>query len=308
MAVKYSLIYIFLFVNLKIGLTQKGTDSIEYVSFLQNIESLNQYYNQRQSYYLKLLKEVNIQFCLLNREHPKEGDQLLKLLFDNSFFHKEILHQFLIKKHVFLNEEQIEYVKIRLSSSNGLRETDKYFHELVSMYKLEIFSAFLKKHISPQTIKDVKKELAVKKEVSKKTLFQLTNMATLSNLGAHQYEDSLTLLVNEIYNQAKKEDNSNILFVLFHSIIPHSITKLNSKSSVINTMYLLDENDSKYFTDDIAMESYAFSFFLQVIQPKLKDFEIENLAWTNFEENKEEIKRRILNDNTIWWDHIKMEE
>ena len=85
---------------------------------------------------------------------------------------------------------------------------------------------------------------------------------------------------------------------------------MNSKKSVISTLQMMDEIEksrSELQGNDVGSMGFAFEYFLTCVLPKLKNSDIELMAWTNFEMNKEQIKQMILNDNTIWKDNIRID-
>ena len=131
-------------------------------------------------------------------------------------------------------------------------------------------------------------------------------MATLSNLGDTQMEDSLIIMVNDLYHYSKEFDTEN-LFVFYNTIVPNSIGLLQSKRSILETLYMLNEEEVSPFEnyDDVGDVGYSLGYFYLCINPKLKDLKIEHLASSDFEKNKEQIKALIVNDDSIWQNHIR---
>ena len=252
-----------------------------------------------------LFEKVSQGFCFLQQADKERAEKMLKLCLGRSFLEKSKTNAFLKENFRCFDNEQKRIISNYLNQY--LRPGDSFFHELVSLFQLSSQRKYLKSHLFSTALYEELKKNLTKGQLEKRFILELRNRATLANLGSSEMEDSLLSVVNDLYGYIKETGNPNNNY---GEIISNSIPLLNSKKSVIQTLYMLDlENSTRFDSqDDLAVIGPAFSYFISCIQPKLKDFEIESLAWIDFEENKEEIKRRILNDNTIWWDHIKIEE
>ncbi len=284
------------------GVSQQIADTMFIKSYTPLIDSLYDYQSKWAKNNIQFQSISNI-FCSLNKLERQDAEEVLTLCLQPSFLRKNEVHKFFLKNHKCFDNEQKRKVKGNLNQN--LLYTDFDFHELVSLYQLHSKSEIIKLHTpSNNLLKEIKNQMksASLDDLTKK---QLRNLATLANLGYNSLEDSLLSLVKELYIELSLgKGNSGRRY---HEIFYNSIPLLNSKNSILQTLYMLDlESSTPYDNqDDLAIIPPPLQYFFSCIQPKLNTKKLENLAWIDFEKNREEIKEYILHDNSIWLDHIR---
>ena len=55
---------------------------------------------------------------------------------------------------------------------------------------------------------------------------------------------------------------------------------------------------------DVGTKHYGFTYFMTIVAPKLKNGNLERLAWKDFQTNLPIIKKAILSENTEWKEYI----
>lgn len=254
-----------------------------------------------------LFQELSKGFCFLQNEEKTKADEILSLCLNPSFLHPYEINFFLQRNFKCFDDGQ--RTSIRNNLSQFLEFSDPFFHELVSSFQIASKSDYLKEHLFTKNLFEVINIDLNDGKLDELYKIEMKNMATLANLGYTQMEDSLLLGVNELYKHIKQSDKKKLI-LFYQEIIPNSIALLYSKRSVLETLYMIDEEEKSPFEsyDDVADLGYSFNYFFTSVQPKLKDWKVEDLAWSGFDKNKDKIKEIIINDNSIWLDHIRIED
>lgn len=280
--------------------SQHVNDSTIYRQFNKQIEFIESFELRYQSF-LDSVKSLNTIFCSVNRKEAKNGDRLLNIYFKTYPLPGFVKHEFFLNSYDCFSNEQREQIKSILNAQ--LKESDLRFHSLVSLYKLGHFEPFLLSHINGDIVKMIKDDLK-NSILSERTKFHLKSMATLANLGHTHFEDSLLQAVESIYYKIKTEGNRTWLSILYDQVIPNSIAMVNSRSMVRRSLYLLDEEDSGVM-DSHTHLSFPYSYFVHVIEPKVKEGTFIVMTGPPFVKDKEKVREKILSDPNIWLDHIR---
>lgn len=282
---------------------QSRSDSLILESIRLKIESLKKteatVLNQAEKF-----RAVSKTFCFLQENEKDLADVLLNIGLRSNFLPKEITYSFFIRQYDCFNEKQISTIIRTLK--NELEPDDPHFYKLVSLYGLSNYNDFLKNNlVSPDLKKALEIELFLQKRLSRNTSNELKSLATLANLGNQELEDSIINIVVSLWEM--KRENSDWSGQVFHNIFYNSVPLLLSKKSVLETIFMLDQPSYKNdpgFSDITNMEP-GFYYFLSCIQPKLSTFKLEILGWKDFEKNKNQIRNTILEDDSIWQNHIR---
>jgi len=262
-------------------------------------------YQTRWQESIATFEEASRGYCLFQDTDKEKADKILSLCVNSSFLPKQTINIFYLKNFNCFDESQRRIIRNNLTQN--IQSGDPLFHEIVSIFHLDAKKLDLKNQLTAKALSSQLKDNLNRGSLEKTHIQELRNMATLANLDNPALEDSLLLIINSLHKQAEQLEDSRLNN--FGQIIINTVPLLQSKKSIIQTLYLLDQKPSPIFQghDDITGTDPAFSYFLSCIQPKLKDWKIKHLAWSDFEKNKGQIKEMIINDNSIWLDHIKIE-
>jgi hypothetical protein len=247
---------------------------------------------------------TNTVFCHINAYYPEEGSRLLELYLLPGPIPKYVTYRFLVEKYWCLTKDQKHRIIGTLNTT--LKPTDPYFHQLVSLYRLD-FGEFLAAHRpNPQDLPlKIQAEMKIKGRVTEETQFRMKNMAALTNLGERHLEDTLLNIVHTVYSNIKETGRRHSLHSFYLHVVSSTVAILNSKSSVLKTLYLLDEDDNGYSGPDVGSTNFVKRYFDIAIAPKLKDHSFDQLFWPGNEVDIEKLKERIRNDDSIWHEHIR---
>ncbi len=301
---KFKTPFVFLLLGLISSISTSGqvlTDFLKSDTIQIDIEILKQYQTEWQNQQKKFLS-LSKKFCLLNSKDKDKAAELLDLVLQNSFIQSKLKHEFLVKNSrcfsLSQKKEIITWLDIELNPN------DFYYDDLVSKFKLTSKKETFKANDSETLFSFIMEDLEDGK-IEEIHTEHLRSLASLSNLGLLSDSDFNKVLdgINNLYSYFLDNDKLQIFYT---DILSNSIALMDSKKAIIETIYLLDIETTK--SNDIGEEtgfSPALSYFLSCVNPKLNTSKLKLMAWTDFEKNKEAIKRSILNDNSIWLDHIK---
>ncbi len=249
-------------------------------------------------------------FYDFQKNNPEYGNMIIKKVLNDDFLSDNYKHLFLLNFYDSFNNNQKQKIKIYLN--NNLNPNDDYYYLLVSYYKLSEQIDFLKTHIEDSLFYYIRLAMQKNGIVDNNLEFQLKNLSTLTDLEMNrQMEDSLLNNIHSLYSFVKFENKKN-LKRFYHLVFSNVFPFLNSKNSVIKSMYMLDETEfsPSQFYDDVVNFGYAFDYFNEVIRPKVKENSLfkNSLYILNSEDlqrDKEKIKQLILHDDSIWKDYIR---
>lgn len=288
-------------VNLLIAQIGKDTIPNPYISDVSEVLNFEQEVITKR----RMVERLSQNFCGINTYDEEKGTALLLLFLKNSYLNRASSHFYISRNFRCLTEEQKKMIKNRLNVD--LKTQDRSFHALVSLFQIKKFKNYLEQQITTRNLsEDLKKDFLQGGRLSKDIKVQLKSIATLSNLGDHEKEEDLINAVNDIYDHIKKEDKKNMVVSFHVELLRNSLALLNTKNSVVETLYLLEDISYNHLLkySDTGMRDFSFEYYFFIVEPKTKRAKLEMLAWMNFEKNREKIKELILNDDSIWHDHI----
>jgi hypothetical protein len=286
-----------------IAFSQINADSVILKSISLKIESLKKteatVLNEAEKF-----RAVSKNFCFLQENDKDLADVLFNIGLRSNFIPKKITYSFFIKQYNCFNEKQISAVVRMLK--NELEPEAPNFFELVSLYGLSNYNDFLKNNlVSSDLKKALEIDLYSQRRLSKNATLELKSMATLSNLGNLELEEKLINIILSIWKNKGEHPNWNprVFYDIFYSSVP----LLLSKRSVLETIFMLDQPSNKNVSgsSDITNIEPGFYYFLTCIQPKLNTNKLEILGWMDFEKNKNQIRNAIIEDDSIWQNHIR---
>jgi len=252
-------------------------------------------------------QEISRRFCFLKYINKEKTDQLLRLCLNSQFSSLFENNLFFVRNFRCFDKNQ--NILIRKHLRQFLKPNDPFFHELVSLFQLQSKRKYLENdQFTKALFKKLKTDLT-DGQIEDSNLVEIKNLASLANLGDLYIEDSLIIMVNDMYSHVKKLDNTSLV-AFYYDIVPNSIGLLQSKRSVLETFYMLDEEQMSPFEyyDDVGDYGYASGYFFSCVVPKLNGWKIQHLARMDFQKNKEQIKKLIIDDNSIWLDHIRIDD
>lgn len=270
-----------------------------------------QEYQSKQHYHIELFRKITSSFCFLNHNNIEKTTKLLSLsLNTNSVIPEVNRNDFFIKNYRCFDENQKREITGYLNTS--LYPNAPRFHQLVSLYQLSSKSKYLTNKDLDLVffrVRNYLKDMPYKNRINDELIRELKDVSTLVNLELGS-EDYLIEQVNKLYfdfEGIRGEEIERYIHMFYRDILPNTIGILNSKNAMRKTCFYLSENRKSIFEyyDDAAPPTLGMQYFLLCVAPKLSNSEIELLAWMNFDKNKEEIKQRILLDDSIWLDYIK---
>ncbi len=248
------------------------------------------------------IEYLSQEFYFLNSHDSISGSKLFELIMSCDFCENSFKHKFWIDNISYFNPKQKQQIIGTLNVK--ISPTDFFYHKLVSDFNLKSQIPFLETHITDNLFIKIKRGIESHK-ISKWNIFQLKNFATLINLGYDKYDEDLYIKeINNLYAYAKEKKELNIFYL---DVLYNSIALLNSKKSIIKTLYMIDESEKSpvELYNDVAEMGYPFKYVLSCILPKINNSEMEIMVWTHLNANKEKIKQLILHDNSIWKDNIR---
>lgn len=281
---------------------QKGRMDIFSEEYLQ--KKLDLIRNSELKIY-SLYDELNRNFHDYQLKSITNGNNILTSFLYNSFLPRNSTHEFLLHNKDHFTDDQVQ--KIRIYLDKNILPTDHFYHKLILEYSLFSQIDFLKKNISDSLFYFIREEINRKNIISYELDFQLKNWSTLVNFESDfTLEDSLLNEINNLYKYIKSKKKESLNSFYF-TIVPNSLSLVNSKNSILKTVYMLDESEINLFAyyEDGGQLSYQANYYLYAIKPKLKNDPF--IDPFNFQLYVEKIKAMILNDNTIWKDNIRIE-
>ena len=300
---KYICILIWIVLSISIINAQKYQfNNLPEDNVKNNLDSIKKYEDNFRRIYDNLLTNFNN----YQSNKPNYSNKILESILYDDILSKFYKNRFLRREFEYFNERQIKNIREYLNEE--IQPCDDYYHELVSNYKLYSQIFFLQNHISDSLFYFIEKSLIDNGIVPSKYEFQLRNWSTLINLEKDQnLEDSLLNKIKNIYNKIKIDKKGNLRY-FYNYIIPNTLFLINTKNSILKTLYLLDETSTNY--DPFGDLEYRFAYFTYAILPKVKssEFFIINSDDLQNDKKKEKIKEMILNDDSIWKDNIRLEK
>ncbi|HHH54525.1 MAG TPA: hypothetical protein ENK91_12765 [Bacteroidetes bacterium] len=267
---------------------KKDIDTIE-----QNNECIEKYFNNLSS-----------KFCLLNQSPNNFGDSIIILLVQHpKLFSKNFLFKFSVNNAYCLQDLQRETLKKLIESS--IIPFERYFHELVCNYNINAFNDILYEFSNVDDLKKIKTDF-LEDNLSASDILILKNLATLSVLGDESIENALMDFIRDIFLESKElfDSKPRLMLSLYTKVLPSTIALFKSKSSVLNSLYLF-ENNLSISSGLIYFDSLYYDL---IIKPKIDPNVWIYIRPSRMKEKKIEIISKILHDDSIWKDNIKLEK
>lgn len=247
-------------------------------------------------------------------------DDLFQLIDANKEVFKETYYRgFLLNKAGCFNREEYAYVRKTLSST--LAPSSEYFYELVGLFQLDQFKAYIEAKVDSTWYDRFSEALDTNMymfTLSSQLFERGMPLIALANLGNKKIEDRIIeLLMNyaKSFDKVSPEENIVRQEVFYQRVLENVLSKLYSKSSVITTLPLLDNylNRSEFiYIADVGsfpMNSMYLNYVLRgKLQPVYRDYFLHtlllDLSGGNDMESRKAIiaalKEDILNDKIKW--------
>jgi len=202
-----------------------------------------------------------------------------------------------------LQESQKETVKRNIQSM--IRPFERNFHVLVCKYKISSFNEFLYRFANVEDLKQIRANF-LNNGISSTDILLLKSLATLSVLGDKSIDSEILSFIHDIFLESKAifDKKPQLMTTLYMKIIPSTIALFESKSSVINTLYLF-ENDLNVGSGHSAKIYFDNQYYSLIIKPKIDPNIWIYIRPKKMKEKRKEIIFKILNDDSIWLDHMK---
>lgn len=296
-------ILLFCFYLVPFSLFSQGSlDSIIYEDYKSKLARVKSASRSYRSDFQNANNVFNTNFCDINFKSKKLGDNILDFYFELHDLHRFETQNFLCTKYNCFTQKQ--QIKIKNWLSSNLLESDILFFKLVGIYGVSKFKSYLIFNSGEKWYNEILSEFKSKNKISELLIFKLKCVSTLVNLGSSQLEPKLYQLMIELYEIAKLKESQEMWVNLYNVILLNSIATLNTKSSVRNTIFMLD-NDRISYDGHGSGGYYAQTYFYSVVQHKIIDGELSVLAANDFINNKSKIIEKLLNDETIWNPKLK---
>ncbi|HMR42916.1 MAG TPA: hypothetical protein PKC40_03745 [Saprospiraceae bacterium] len=279
-------------------------DSVWLNHVSEKIKALREFQNETINQQT-IFKSVSSEFYFIKTYSNEEAMKLLDFVLKDNFLPIYLRHKFLVDNFKYFDPVQIRQIRDRITEF--LRPSDFYYHILVSYFHVSEEIPYLKTHTSDSIFFIIKKDV-VDNKIEKWNLTQLRNLTTLYNLEYRKDEDWFLSEINDLY--AYLYSPAIKRYRLFWEVLLNSINIMNSKKAITSTLYLIDA-ESNISSEDLASDIASYppdqGYFNYLVAPKLKSFAREEILALDFEASKQTIKQRILEDNSIWLDYIKIE-
>lgn len=274
----------------------------------QEIEIVNDF-NKSVSSMKFALNRMSNNFYFYNNENKDSADILLNKVLTLSESLRNPKNEFLFKVYDQLDSLQRIYVKDAISLQ--MTESDPLYNELVSLYNLTSHYDRILSKVDSSSLENTKTEFISKGYFSDYNRMQLKYISTLANLDKDTfYENKLLLLVKQLYSFSKNIDDENNrnrhLVKLYNQIAPSSIGKIYSKSSVVNSLYLIDDSTIVSYSSDVMDSRLAWDYIVNCVLYKMAYFDEKYWDVYKFYDSIDSIKEELLTDKSIWKSHIRM--
>lgn len=251
------------------------------------------------------VRSLATDFCELNEKDLKIGDSIVFHLIkniDNISDREFIDFSYQIVRCVSHKQKML----LREQLAVRIRPFDTHFHKLVCLYEITSFNHLLLDFSSIRELNEIIENFE-KKGLTTNDLLILKNYATLAVLGDKSREEKLFRFVRDIFEISKTRfyDDPSLLTTIYTKILPSVIAMFESKSSVVNTLYMFD-NEFQVDSGHGAVISFDIWYYNTIIRPKIDPNLWMYVDSRNINKVKDEVVSRIMNDDSIWLDHIKI--
>lgn len=252
------------------------------------------------------VNELSNGICLLNLTDKKKANDLIgyltgSLKLDNGFISK----LFLNGSECF-DEEQTKLVRTYLE--NHLSSEDKYFYELVSLYKLRSFSNELKAKIHTKDLKGTIQAELKKGKLYRKLKHELKSISTLANIENGDGEEDILNLLKSFHEFYLNKNDSIGYYYFYSQVLPNTLGVLYSKNAIIKSTYFLGATIPNVLKnhDDIAALPYPADFYYKYIQPRLNTYKFEVYFLYPEQYDINDFIEAVKGDNSIWKKHVRL--
>ena len=240
----------------------------------------------------------------MNLHMQEEANEFYNYMLNSSLNNKEQRYTFLISNYNHFSSLQISEIKKNLETTISIQ--DKHYHHIVSLYKLSSQIDNLKTTLQ----KDLFTRLHDTNKIGnldKKEINELKNISVLVSLGYYP-EHRFIEEINNLYQIYRKK--RELEYFQFY-ILTNSIAILNSKKSITETLHMLNETQESTINhyQDVIHLGYSYYYFNICIAPKMRDRSLKEAIYNDkqLKIHKAEIIYKILNDDSFWKEHVKIE-
>lgn len=296
---KYCLPILILLISFHNGWTQNLTDIYtklknDKFEIIENKTQYNKYFDLMCRY-----------FCEINSENNLQGDSLLTIINHGGYITDESFISFAIRTYSCFNNDQKKF--IRVQSQIKLKPFSMYFHDFICKYKITDFNEYLKVFGDTSHIDRIQSKFIQDGSFSKVDILILNNLSTRAVLGDKVIEEKIINFVLKLFRNAdefyanNKYDKDNKLSHLYNKILPATLGRLESRSSVIESLELFD-NDLFSDTGHDVKYYYYKTYYNLVIIPKIEINELysKSIYFPKSGKDIKEIIYLLLNNNDIW--------
>lgn len=283
--------------------------------YIETLDSVRNYMISSDSHYGDIIK-LSDSYCYVKSEDNLLADSFFDLI---SIPYTNRLHdqfRFFSKNYSCFSDVQKAKARNHL---NLHLESDYYdFHRLVSLYGLESKVADLKLIQIDSLFEDIEQDLVQREFVSSINEEQLESYAILVNLGEVDESIYVGYIMKLLARYSEKHSqNSDVNRQYFYHILEHSLVHLISKTSIVNTLEILNVNDDlppHYWEQQKGQEcqlmpqtSLRKNYLQYCVKPKLdiareSSNQVIHLMYDSslYELSFETLKGIILSDDLIW--------
>ena len=247
-------------------------------------------------------------------------DDLFQLIEANKEMSNDVyVRGFLLYRSGCFSKEEYAYVRKTLSST--LTPSSEYFYELVGLFQLEQFKAYIETKVDSTWYNRSSEALDTNMylfTLSRKLFNEGMPLIALANLGNKKIENKIIeFLMNyaKSFDKVSPKENIGRQEVFYQRVLENVLSKLYSKSSVISTLPLLDNylNRSEFFyiadVGSSPMNSMYVNYVLRgKLQPVYRDYFLQGVLSDISGGNDMEIRKAtisalksdIINDKVKW--------
>ena len=276
-------------------------------NLLNDLEVISEF-NEMSKKVKGTLDAISYNFISYTENDKALADSLLHEVLDMEKSLRKDRNEFLHMTFLKFDDDQKQIVANRIA--HEIDFSDPLYFDLVSKYQLRNHYSRMLEEFDPEFETALIKDFNDYEKFSDEHKYQMSCLAAISNLeDSKVHENKILNLISALDENMKNENDlrkiNRKMAVLYNQIIPNSLGKLTSKSSVINSLYLMDNEMVISGGHDVSDTNLAWKYVITCIAPKFNYLDEKYWDESKFIFNKDEIKKEVLSTNTTWLEHIK---
>lgn len=255
------------------------------------------------------------EFAFIYKKDPETTAQIVKLIIKNYSLYPDQCTRLLRNKFEYLRPE--EYYQAREVLERKLTEERRYYYEIISLFDLRKKIPDLEKQLDSNLMDTVWSMVKVNQKIPLNYKKQLKIKTTLANLGEAGHEREILTLIRKAYQNlsnyrsdyidTQKDTISSVFKVerktLYWEILPYTLGQNYLKSTIMETLYLLNDRGKTDETFDVSGYYYSKNLYKRYIANKV--FIVGPPFFERDDYIDIEILKKRLSDDTVWRSYMK---